>query len=114
MRKARGPQANYAEAALVASEGGNEGGRLRTAVTPSIQNRNASEVRYRESEREYSFHSCEKRDCSPARVLWLTTKWPSKKRWMHPAACVLDFMPSVRHLVLDEGRAGGAYSGTSR
>jgi hypothetical protein len=60
-----------------------------TAVTASIEIKNASEVKYRESESEYSFHSWEKRAWPPARVRWLMTKWASKNRWMNPAVDVI-------------------------
>lgn len=37
----------------------------RTAVMVSMQSTNASCVRYRESESEYSFHSCPNKSCIP-------------------------------------------------
>jgi hypothetical protein len=45
-----------------------------TAVTASIHTRNASDLRYLESEREYSFHSSPKRSLLPAIVAWWRTK----------------------------------------
>lgn len=59
---------------------------VHTAVTASMDTKNTSEVKYRESEREYSFHSWENKLWPPASVLWLRTKWASKKRWINPAA----------------------------
>ena len=58
---------------------------MRTAVIASMATRNESEVKYRESEREYSFHSWPKSSWEPARETWLTTKYASKKRWTNPA-----------------------------
>lgn len=45
-----------------------------TTVMVSTETIKGSEVRYRESEREYSFHSCAKRVCWPANEEWLSTK----------------------------------------
>jgi hypothetical protein len=45
-----------------------------TAVTVSMQSTNGSEVRYRESEKAYSFHSCPNRSwAGPIRV-WFREK----------------------------------------
>lgn len=73
-----------------------------TAVTVSMQRTNDSDVKYLESENEYSFHNCPKRSCLPGILAWLKAKYPvvfsqcwhaydvsllipSKKRWMVPA-----------------------------
>lgn len=46
----------------------------RTAVTVSMHKTNASEVKYLESEKEYSFHNCPNRSCLPGMVAWLKAK----------------------------------------
>ena len=48
----------------------------RTAVTVSMHKTNDSEVKYLESENEYSFHSCPNRSCLPGRFAWLKAKYP--------------------------------------
>ena len=47
-----------------------------TAVTVSIHKTNDSEVRYLESENEYSFHNCPNRSCLPGMFAWLYAKYP--------------------------------------
>ena len=47
-----------------------------TAVTVSIHRTNGSEVRYLESENEYSFHNCPNRSCLPGMFAWLKAKYP--------------------------------------
>ena len=47
-----------------------------TTVILSTLSMKKSEVRYRESESAYSFHSCAKSDCEDAIVSWLSTKYP--------------------------------------
>ena len=66
------------------------GDRERTAVTVSIHKTNGSEVRYLESENEYSFHNCPKKSCFPGMLAWLKAKYP--------------------HLVVSVGRAIFGYS----
>ena len=48
----------------------------RTAVTVSMHKTNGSEVRYLESEKEYSFHSWPNRSCLPGMFAWLKAKYP--------------------------------------
>ena len=48
-----------------------------TTVILSTLSMKKSEVRYRESESAYSFHSCAKSDCEDAIVSWLRTKYPA-------------------------------------
>ena len=48
----------------------------RTAVTVSMHRTNDSEVKYLESEKEYSFHSCPNRSCLPGMLAWLKAKYP--------------------------------------
>ncbi len=48
----------------------------RTAVTVSMHKTKDSEVKYLESENEYSFHSCPNRSCLPGRFAWLKAKYP--------------------------------------
>ena len=48
----------------------------RTAVTVSMHKTNDSEVRYLESEKEYSFHNCPNRSCLPGIFAWLKAKYP--------------------------------------
>lgn len=73
-------------------------------MTVSIQTTNGSEVRYLESESAYSFHSCPNRSCAGAMALWFTEKYPSKKKWIVPAAPSLhvskDPQPTVCTLFL--------------
>lgn len=47
-----------------------------------------SEVRYRESDSAYSFHSCAKRDCEDAIVSWFRTKYPAERGLVY-----LTFLP---------------------
>lgn len=47
-----------------------------TAVTVSIHRTNDSEVRYLESEKEYSFHNCPNRSCLLGMFAWLKAKYP--------------------------------------
>ena len=47
-----------------------------TAVTVSMHKTNGSEVKYLESEKEYSFHSCPNRSCLPGMFAWLKAKYP--------------------------------------
>ena len=61
----------------------------RTAVTVSIHRTNDSEVRYLESEKEYSFHNCPNRSCLPGMLAWLKAKYPvlssalARVRWFN-------------------------------
>ena len=47
-----------------------------TAVTVSMHKTKDSEVRYLESENEYSFHNCPNRSCLPGMFAWLKAKYP--------------------------------------
>lgn len=47
-----------------------------TAVTVSMHKTNDSEVKYLESENEYSFHNCPNRSCLPGMFAWLKAKYP--------------------------------------
>ena len=106
----------------------NARGRMRdsepTAVTVSIHKTNGSEVRYLESENEYSFHNCPNRSCLPGMFAWLKAKYPilllsignvlnglislpSKKRWMVPAKapeCQQPTLHELRGFVCDRAR----------
>ena len=55
----------------------------RTAVTVSMHKTNASEVKYLESENEYSFHNCPNKSCLPGMFAWLKAKYPVvfHQRW---------------------------------
>ena len=76
-----------------------------------MQTTNASEVKYRESDREYSFHNWPNNSCEPARVLWLSTKYPSKNIWMKPAVHVfISGHPSLFLMI----ESGITYSNTSK
>ncbi len=55
-----------------------------TAVTVSMHRTKGSEVRYRESESEYSFHSCPKRSCAPPMRVWLRAKYPATIKLLAP------------------------------
>lgn len=48
----------------------------RTAVTVSMHKTKDSEVKYLESENEYSFHNCPNRSCLPGMFAWLKAKYP--------------------------------------
>ena len=48
----------------------------RTAVTVSMRRTKDSEVKYLESENEYSFHNCPNRSCLPGILAWLKAKYP--------------------------------------
>ena len=63
-----------------------------TAVMVSMQSTNGSEVRYLESEKAYSFHSWPNRSCFGPIDLWLTEKYPSKNKWMHPAVGIVSYL----------------------
>lgn len=64
---------------------GFEGIGVLTAVIVSMHRTKGSDVRYLESAREYSFHSCPNRSCAGAIRVWLKAKYPSKKKWIVPA-----------------------------
>lgn len=91
MTKARGPQQNYdgQHSSPYPTDGSCRMYTILTAVIASIETRNESEVRYRESDSEYSFQSWPNSSWDPARDLWWTTKYASKKRWMNPAARIV-------------------------
>lgn len=58
---------------------------LLTTVMVSIHRTIGSEVKYRESDSEYSFHNCPNKSWAGAICVWLMTKYPSKKQWRDPA-----------------------------
>jgi hypothetical protein len=49
---------------------------IRTAVMVSMQSTKGSEVKYRESERAYSFHSWPKRSFAEPMRVWFSMKYP--------------------------------------
>lgn len=51
-----------------------------TTVIVSMQRTTVSEVKYRESDSAYSFHSCPNRSWAEAIWSWLMIKYPSKKQ----------------------------------
>ena len=81
----------------------------RTAVTVSIHKTNDSEVKYLESENEYSFHNCPNRSCLPGMFAWLKAKYPvfsfsvgtrTMPRFSHPQR--KDGWSQLRHQSISE------------
>lgn len=58
-----------------------KGGALLTAVIVSMHSTKGSEVRYRESERAYSFHNWPKRSWAGPIRLWFREKYPKIVNW---------------------------------
>jgi hypothetical protein len=76
---------------------------IRTAVTVSMHSTKGSEVRYRESDNAYSFHSCPKRSWAGPICVWLREKYPI------PNQFPLINCPIISALTFKEEMYGASY-----
>ncbi len=84
---------------IQAWESGNpNGAESLTAVTVSMQSTNGSEVKYRESESEYSFHNCPKRSCAPPMRVWLIEKYPATVKLLIRKGGTRWVVPNLRRI----------------